>query len=161
MYSSFSKMKSYCTLCIHYKNHFFSVAHTEYITFFFLSFFSFATVFFLSLPSLFLSSLYALSSLWVFWWWICWLGRGGLGLSISACWLIRWLGRGGLGLPISAWWLIRWLGLADLDVVVVNGVVVDSVAWACRSWPGFTDLGLGLLISSFSLSTWWWLNGIK
>ena len=40
--------------------------------------------------------------------------------------------------------MIRWLGLADLDVVVVNGVVVDSVAWACRSQPGFADLGVGL-----------------
>jgi hypothetical protein len=45
---------------------------------------------------------------------------------------------------LKAWWLIRWLGLADLDVVVVNRVVVDSVAWACRSRPGFADLDLGL-----------------
>ena len=43
----------------------------------------------------------------------------------------------------------------------VHGVVVDSVAWACRSRPGFADLDLGLPISSFSLPAWWWLNGIK
>uniref|UniRef100_A0A2N9F1E4 Uncharacterized protein n=1 Tax=Fagus sylvatica TaxID=28930 RepID=A0A2N9F1E4_FAGSY len=32
--------------------------------------------------------------------------------------------------------VIRWLGLTDLGVVVVKGVVVDSVAWACRSRRG-------------------------
>ena len=32
--------------------------------------------------------------------------------------------------------VIRWLGLADLGVVVVKGVVVDLVAWACQSWRG-------------------------
>jgi hypothetical protein len=32
--------------------------------------------------------------------------------------------------------VIRWLGLADLGVVVVKGVVVDSMAWACRSRRG-------------------------
>ena len=57
--------------------------------------------------------------------------------------------------------MIRWLGLTDLGVVVVNGVVVDSVAWACRSWPGFADLGLGLPISSFSLPAWWWLTACR
>jgi hypothetical protein len=45
--------------------------------------------------------------------------------------------------------------------VVFNGVVVDSVAWACRSRPGFADLGLGLPISSFSLPAWWWLTACR
>ena len=44
--------------------------------------------------------------------------------------------------------VIQWLGLADLGVVVVKGVVVDSVAWACRSRPRFADLGLDLSISA-------------
>jgi hypothetical protein len=57
--------------------------------------------------------------------------------------------------------VIRWLGLADLDVVVVNSVVVDLVAWACRSRPGFADLDLGLPISSFSLPAWWWLTACR
>ena len=57
--------------------------------------------------------------------------------------------------------VIQWLGLADLGVVVVKGVVVDSVAWACRSRLGFVDLGLGLPISSFSLPAWWWLTACR
>ena len=69
-----------------------------YITFiFFLS--SHLLRFFLSLPSLFLSSLCALSSLWVF----CW--------SMKRAWVCRlktwWL---------MVWWLIWWLGLADLSL---------------------------------------------
>jgi hypothetical protein len=40
------------------------------------------------------------------------------------------------------------VGLPVGNVVVVNSVVVDSVAWACRSRPRFADLGLDLPISA-------------
>ena len=43
--------------------------------------------------------------------------------------VIQWLALAGVV-------VIRWLGLADLGVVVVKGVVVDSVAWAYRSRRG-------------------------
>ena len=108
----------------------------EYIIFiFFLS--SHLLRFFLSLPSLFLSFLCALSSLWVF----CW--------STKRAWVCRletwWL---------TAWWLIRWLGLADLGVVVVNSIVIDSMAWACRSRPRLANL----FLLSFGVMV---VNGIK
>jgi hypothetical protein len=46
-----------------------------------------------------------------------------------------------LGLP-AWWWLIWWLGLSDLGVMVVKGMVVNSVAWASRSRLRFPDLFL-------------------
>jgi hypothetical protein len=58
--------------------------------------------------------------------------------------VIQWLGLAGM-VVVNGVGVIRWLGLTDLGVVVVNGVVVDSVAWACRSLPGF----------AFSLPAWW------
>ena len=50
------------------------------------------------------------------------------------------------------WWLIWWLGLAG--VMVGNGVVVDLVAWACRSRPRLANL---FLLSSGVVV----VNGIK
>jgi hypothetical protein len=101
-----------------------------YLLFFFLSFH--LQDFFLSLPSLFLSSLYALSSLWVFWW------------------LIRWLGRGGLGLLISVWWLIWWLGLALLRSTWGGGFVLVDLHWVWVFAEAHHQIGLG-----FGSLRWW------
>ena len=49
--------------------------------------------------------------------------------------VIQWLGLAGV-VVVNSVVVIRWLGLADLGVVVVKGVVVDSLAWACRSRRG-------------------------
>jgi hypothetical protein len=45
--------------------------------------------------------------------------------------------RNNVGLPVG-----------NVVAGVVNSVVVDSVAWACRSRPRFADLGLDLPISA-------------
>ena len=54
-----------------------------------------------------------LSSLWVFWW------------------LIRWLGYGGLGLPISAWWLmpVRFSGFCRLSFLLIFGLGLGFAGW--------------------------------
>ena len=49
--------------------------------------------------------------------------------------VIRWLELAGV-VVVNSVVVIRWLGLVDLGLVVVKGVVVDSVAWACQSRCG-------------------------
>ena len=49
--------------------------------------------------------------------------------------VIRWLRLADV-VVVNGVVVIRWLGLTDLGVVMVKGVVVDSVAWVCRSRCG-------------------------
>jgi hypothetical protein len=94
--------------------------------------------FFLSLPFFSLCSLFSLDFLVVdsvAWAW--WFGLADLGVVVDLSslwvfwWLIRWLGRGGLGLPISAWWLmpIGFSRFCRLGFLLIFGLGLGFAGW--------------------------------
>ena len=132
MYSFEKPLYTFVSTLYQLKKYFISPSRTRVYKFYFFSFLLICYVFF-SLPSLFLSSLYALSSLcalsslWVFYWSAKW--RGFL-LKHKTAWVCRletwWL---------PAWWLIRWLGLRGVGWPEGGGAVPIST-WRHGSQPG-------------------------
>ena len=161
MYSSFSQMKSYCTLSIRLNRLKKGTGTTEYISFiFFLK--SHFNRFFLSLLSV-LSLRFLLKH------------ETGLGFSLQLetpawWWLTAWWLIGGLGLPISAWVCRSRPRLADLFLLSSGmGYIITSFSFPLFSSKscefGFVcDVfvrGLVVYGGLVGVELWMILNGIS